>query len=415
MLLNIPSANDGLENWDQVNSCIEPFIESLRVLSYHRIALRDKKRVLGLYIQWMQDKHFAMNDLNSSSVASFAQRPPLRSKYTTEFEERTIHIFLNFLFKKECTMWTCHNHDLSPVHKYLEDYIDYLQNQCGLANNSIKVYSFHVRNFLDWAEKNKNNTSDFLNAEMIHMYFTQKAPNQSKEQTRLSSVSLRSFFRYFFLKENTNIDFSKFVPTVKVWRQAQLPKFLTPEDVEILHLSIDLSTSKGRRDHAIFLLLARLGLRAGEIVSLELKDLCWRTGKIIIRGKGNIEEHLPLLSDIGEALACYIQTDRGKGCSQHVFLRNFAPRVALSGPAAIGHIVRKVMNQAGVHIIGRGAAHILRHSLATKMIRAGASMTEISQILRHQSLSTTAIYAKVDIEDLRGVAQEWPSVKGSDE
>ncbi|MBF0199544.1 MAG: tyrosine-type recombinase/integrase [Planctomycetes bacterium] len=312
-------------------------------------------------------------------------------------------------------MWTCHEHDLSPDYKYLDDYIDYLQNQCGLANNSIKVYSFHVRNFLNWAERNQNNTPEFLNAEMIHLYFTQKAPNQSKESTRLSSVSLRSFFRYFFLKENTSIDFSKSVPAVKVWRQAQIPKYLSPEVVDTLISSIDLSTSKGRRDHAIFLLLARLGLRAGEIVSLELKDLCWRTGKIIVRGKGNIEEHLPLLSDIGEALACYIQTDRGKGSSQHVFLRHFAPRVALSGPAAIGHIVRTVMNQAGLNIVGRGAAHSLRHSLATKMIRTGASMAEISQILRHKSLSSTAIYAKVDIEELRGVAQEWPSMRGSDE
>jgi site-specific recombinase XerD len=202
---------------------------------------------------------------------------------------------------------------------------------------------------------------------------------------------------------------------VKVWRQAQIPKFLSPEDVEVLLSSIDLSTSKGRRDHAIFLLLARLGLRAGEIVSLELKDLCWRTGEIIVRGKGNIKERLPLLADIGEALACYIQTDRGKGGSEHVFLRRFAPRVALSGPAAIGHIVRKVMERAGLHIAGRGAAHTLRHSLATKMIRSGASMAEIGQILRHQSLSSTAIYAKVDIEELRGVTQDWPSVRGSSE
>jgi integrase/recombinase XerD len=147
--------------------------------------------------------------------------------------------------------------------------------------------------------------------------------------------------------------------------------------------AVDDSTSSGRRDRAILLLLARLGLRAGEIVSLELDDLRWRAGEIVIRGKGRMVEHLPLPSDVGEALALYLQEDRGISMSRRVFLRRLAPRIGLTGPAAIGHVVRRALAQAGIRRSGRGAAHLFRHGLATNMIRNGASLAEIAEVLRH--------------------------------
>ena len=175
----------------------------------------------------------------------------------------------------------------------------------------------------------------------------------------------------------------------------------------------DRSTLTGRRDYAILLLLARLGLRAGEIVSLELDDIRWRTAEIIVRSKGRTVDHLPLLSDIGEALAAYLHDRRCVSASRRVFLRILAPRIGLAGPGAVGHIVRLALARAGVRRAGRGAAHLFRHGLATKMIRHGASMAEISQVLRHRSQTTTAIYAQVSLEALRTVALPWP-VRGGE-
>jgi site-specific recombinase XerD len=174
----------------------------------------------------------------------------------------------------------------------------------------------------------------------------------------------------------------------------------------------DRSTLTGRRDYAVLLLLARLGLRAGEIVLLELDDIHWRTGEIVIRGKGRVVEPLPLLADIGEALARYLCEDRRANTSRRVFQRVYPPHVGLTGPAAIGHIVRRALARAGVRRSGRGAAHLFRHGLATHMIQRGASLTEISEVLRHRSLNSTAVYAQVSFEALRTVARPWPVTRG---
>ena len=148
-------------------------------------------------------------------------------------------------------------------------------------------------------------------------------------------------------------------------------------------------------------------------MSLQLDDIHWRAGEIVVNGKGGMVDRLPMLSDIGEALAAYLREDRGVSVSRRVFLRMWAPRIGLIGPAAVGHIGRRALARAGVRRPGRGAAHLFRHGLATKMIRQGASMSEISEVLRHRSLITTAIYAQVSFEALRGVALAWPAIGGA--
>lgn len=183
--------------------------------------------------------------------------------------------------------------------------------------------------------------------------------------------------------------------------------------MEQIIASPDRTTPPGRRDYAILLLLARLGLRAGEVVALELGDIRWRIGEFVVRGKARALNCMPLPSDVGEALASYIQIDRGTSATRRVFLRSIAPRVALTGPAAVGHVVRRAMALAGIHRSCRGAAHLLRHSLATRMIRNGASLTQIAEVLRHESTGSTELYAKVDFETLRSVGRPWPEVGGA--
>jgi site-specific recombinase XerD len=189
------------------------------------------------------------------------------------------------------------------------------------------------------------------------------------------------------------------------------PSYLSAEQTERVLAAVDRSKSTGRRDYAVLLLLARLGLRAGEVVTLELDDIRWRSGEIVIRGKGRMLDHLPLICDVGEALASYARNDRGVTSSRRVFLRTWAPRIGLTGPAAVGHIVRRALARAGIRRSGRGAAHLSRHGLATKIIRQGASLAEIAEVLRHRSQNTTAIYIKYPSRPFaqslnRGLAEE---------
>lgn len=169
----------------------------------------------------------------------------------------------------------------------------------------------------------------------------------------------------------------------------------------------DTATANGRRDYAILLLLARLGMRAREVAAMQLGDLRWRTGEIVVRGKGRVQQRLPLLAEVGAAIAAYLRDGRLDGPCREVFLRNEAPRVAL-GADAIGLIVRRSLHRARLRPPQRGS-HLLRHSLATHMIRSGASMTEIGEVLRHRLPETTELYAKVDFDALRAVALPWPA------
>ena len=295
------------------------------------------------------------------------------------------------------------------VEPLVNRYLHYLRNERGLAKNSVLVYAPFVRGLLvDQVAKTGGVSVDAFDATSIRTFLLERIHGRSAEYARLLATALRSFFRFLFLCGDRPTDLSASIPTVCKPRRTAVPAFLSPEEIDRVIAAIDRSTLTGRRDHAVLLLLARLGLRAGEIVFLELDDIHWRIGEIVIRGKGGMVDRLPLLADIGEALALYIRQDRSVSESRRVFQRVYPPHVGLTGPAAIGHIVRQALARAGVRRSGRGAAHLFRHGLATQMIRRGASLTEISEVLRHRSLNTTAVYTQVSFEALRTVARSWP-------
>jgi integrase/recombinase XerD len=303
--------------------------------------------------------------------------------------------------------------NVSAADALLQSYKDYLREDRGLTENSLLVYVPFIRDFLAAQTTQTGSVCPkSFGALIIRNFILEHTLDRSSEYARLLCTALRSFFRFLLLCGQTSRDLSNAVPMFRKYRQSVPPAFLSPSEVEQV-LAATGSTLSGRRDHAILLLLARLGLRGGEVVALELDDVRWRAGEIVVRGKGRMVDHLPLLSDVGEALAVYIREDRGVSASRRVFLRIWAPHNGLTGPAAVGHIVRRALAQAGVHLSGRGAAHLFRHGLATKMIRHGASISEIAEVLRHRSQTTTAIYAQVSFEALREVALPWPAPGGA--
>ena len=186
-----------------------------------------------------------------------------------------------------------------------------------------------------------------------------------------------------------------------------MPKAISPEHAQRAIDSCDLSTGVGLRDRAVLLLLARLGLRAHEIIALQLQDCDWDGGHLRVRSKSGREQLLPMPADVGKAVATYIRYARPSCLCRRVFIRLNAPHQGLAGASNVGYVVRRALRRAGLKPSFTGS-HLLRHSLATRMLRGGASLTEIGKILRHQLPSTTAIYAKVDLAALRALAQPWP-------
>ena len=391
---------------------IEAFLEHLRTARYAEETLRKKRWVLTAFARWMNSKKIAVASLDESTVAAFVRRLTGAPGARVQFEIAVLRLLLAYLRGGTIVRLPAPEHQ-SEIDHINSRYVDYLRQDRGLAENSVLVYAPFIRDFLNSQNAGDGRVlPDAFDTMTIRNHLLARSNGRSGEYMRLMAVALRSFCHFLFLRGDTARDLSDSVPTVRKWRQSCVPRFLTPEQEECILESTNRSTSRGRRDYAILLLLARLGLRAGEVVALELGDIRWRSGELVVHGKGQMVERLPLLSDVGEALAIYLHEDRGASASRRVFLRMWAPRVGLTGPSAIGCVARLAFARAGFHPACRGAAHLFRHGLATTMIRQGASMAEIAEVLRHRSQDSTAIYAKVSFEALRGVARAWPTTGG---
>jgi site-specific recombinase XerD len=393
---------------------VESFLRHLRAAGYAERTLRKKRSIAASFARWTRRAQVAVEQLDESHITAFVERSPRRRKTRMRFELAALRPFLRYLRAEAGVAIPLLGIDNSAAHDLERGYTDYLRNERGLTENSLRVYVPFIRAFLSQQVTRTGCVCPgAFDALTVRAFLLDHIHNRSSEYARLLATALRSFLRFLYLRGETAIDLPLAVPPVRRWRQAAVPAFLSPEEVERVLSATDRSTPRGRRDHAILLLLARLGLRAGEVVALELGDLQWRTGEIVVRGKGRVRDRLPLLAEVGEALALYLRQDRGASASRRVFLRTLAPRVGLAGPGGVGHIVRRALARAGLRSARRGAAHLFRHSLATRMIRHGASLAEIAEVLRHRSQGTTALYAKVAFEALRGVARPWPGTGGA--
>lgn len=385
------------------------FLSTLAMAGYAENTQHDKRRLIMSFIRWTRDARLAVADLDDAHVGAFLARPSRRRCKHGDPQRIALHQFLEHL-RSVGVAPPCHSSEPSPAEVLVRRYLDHQRDARGLCARSLEVYSPFVRAFV--AAQRLPECVMALDASTVRGYLLdQRGRSRSVSFLRLLTAALRSFLRFFFLDGATAADLSTAVPPVRRWRFADVPRFLTAEEVERVIAATDRSTSRGRRDLAILLLLARLGLRAGEVVALELDDIRWDVGEIVVRGKGRFHDRLPLLDDVGEALALYLREARGPSVSRRVFLRRCAPHVGLSGPTAVCVVAREALRRAGLRPTGRVGAHVFRHSLATRMIRRGASLAEISQVLRHRSIDTTRLYAKVEFEALRGVALPWPSAE----
>lgn len=302
----------------------------------------------------------------------------------------------------------------AEVHSTAEDdlirtFAGFLRTERGLSASTLANYLPIVRGFLDEQFGGKALDFDHLRIVDVHRFIVRRAQAGALSRAKLVVTALRSFLRFLQQRGLLATDLAIAVPGVVGWRLAHLPKALPAEQVERLLASCDRGTPAGRRDYAILMLLARLGLRGGEVSAMTLDDLDWDSGEIVVHGKGQRLARLPLPADAGAALVDYLRQDRPVCSTRRVFIRMRAPRRGFVSPSVICCIVRRALKRAGLTPEFKGA-HLLRHSLATDLLRRGASLTEIGQLLRHSQPNTTQIYAKVDIVALRAVALPWPGV-----
>ena len=400
------------ESSGPLDGAIASFLKELQESGYVKESLRNKHTVVTTFADWLRRRHITVDLINESHVAAFLKRKPGRLPPRLKYKHAALSGFLKYLRRIHLISAPARP-AASPGDDLLTEYVEYLRHDRGLAPNSVLVYRPFIRDWLsDHIARTGGVGMDAFDASTIQRFLVDHTRNRSREYARLLGSALRSFFRFLFLRGHQSTDLSPAVPTVCTYRNAAVPAFLSPEQVAQVLAATDRSTRVGRRDYAILLLLARLGLRAGEVASLELDDIGWRTGELVIRGKGRVIEHLPLLADVGQALAHYLRTDHRTSASRRVFVRADPPYVGLSGPSVVGDIVCRRLADAKVPRSGRGAAHLFRHGLATHMIGCGASLAEIAEVLRHRSQTTTAIYTHVSFDALRTVARPWPTTGG---
>jgi integrase/recombinase XerD len=291
-----------------------------------------------------------------------------------------------------------------PTAALLAEFGAWLAGERGLSAVTVRCYSKQARVFLAHLPEPLDAALARLDAGQVTSFMLGYCQGRNTESAKAMVTAARALLRFLHVSGRTPALLAGAVPAVAGWRLASLPRGLQAAEVERLLDGCDRDTVAGRRDYAILTVLARLGVRGAEVAALRLGDIDWQAGEVVIRGKGSRLERLPLPVPVGAALAAYLTGGRARCQSPAVFVTVRAPHRQLS-PEAVRAIMGRACGRAG---LARRGAHRLRHSLATEMLRAGASLPEVGQVLRHRSQLATSVYAKVDQNALRILARPWP-------
>jgi site-specific recombinase XerD len=388
-----------------LSSFINSYLAQVQEQGYAVGSLYEQVHVLKVCDRWLEQTGRDVCDLDEAVMRDCLRRVTRRG-YGKNAGSATLRRLLGMLRRMGVTP-VAKAARPSPSEQLTGAYERFLLEERNLASGSVNHLRLGAGRFL--AEKFGEGPLKLskLRAPDVTAFVQQHAHKHSSFYARHLVSGMRSFLRFLHYKGFVDTDLSLAVPTVARWRLSTLPKHLPAAQVRRVLRHCDRSTTLGRRDYTVLLLLARLGLRAGEVVKLRLEDIDWENARITVCGKGGKWAQLPLPADVAKAIARYLRHDRPRCACRRLFIRDYAPIEGFSGAGSIASIVKRALGKAGV-VSARKGAHLLRHSLATEMLRKGASLDEIGEVLRHKSSDTTAIYAKVDINSLRALALPWP-------
>lgn len=380
------------------------FVEDLVARGYRPGSAADHLRLMSEVSGWLAEQGLGVGDLTVIATVQFAEerRAAGRARLVSV---RALSPLLGYLRGLGVAPPAAPTAPSTPAELLIERYSLYLLDRRGLARSSVRNYVGVARVFLSWREAAIGKLAlAELDGSAVTEFVLCESQRCSVGSAKAMVTRLRALLRFLHVEGEVDRELAGVVPSVASWRSASLVKALDARSLARLLASCDRRTRVGRRDFAILTLLSRLGLRAGEVAALRLGDIDWRAGEMLIHGKGSRQERLPLPGDVGETLAGWLS--RGRPCCESVFAftRLRAPLGGLS-PGAVSQIVRRACQRAGLPLV---SAHRLRHTAATEMLRAGGSLTEVGQVLRHRGRDVTSIYAKVDRLALAAVVQPWP-------
>jgi site-specific recombinase XerD len=389
-----------------LSAILESYATALNEEGYSHESFLGKTWFVICFSRWLKSKRITLPEVTRSVGQRFLQDKTRRSGDRATLTHLLAWMHRHAFISAQALLLR----ERSEVDTLIEEYSAYLLSERGLASTSAVAYAeiahrFLTRTFpsgrLDLSALNTLRICDFVLQE-VRKFRTSKAAS-------LLTCVIRSFLRFVHFRGYLDRSLVRAVPAVAHWSMAPIPRALPVKAVSrVLEESRSRSGPCGLRDRAILLLLARLGLRAREVMLLQLDDIDWDNACIHVCGKGRQERPLPLPHDVGEAIAAYLRRGRRPASSSRcVFLRNRAPWRGFGRSGSISAIARRALQRAHIHSATQGA-HQFRHSLATNMLRRGASLTEIGQVMRHRDPNTTRIYAKVDLGALREVASPWP-------
>ncbi len=391
----------------------EKFRSYLEAEHYSRHSIREGARCINALEKVMRKHRVDIIDLDEDRAVDLA------TKLTWKPSRRkgAVHIVKNFV-----RFLTASGAGKPVVPPELDDsargqlrrdYEDYLRRQRGLSERTIQhCWGFALR-FLKFRFGDEVGDLSRITVIDIVRFMEQLVSRGKPYRDKTPPTHLRNFFRYLFRSGKTPANLALCIPSIRQNYGARLPRYLDTGQVESLIRAVRVDTPIGRRNYAMVLLLARLGLRAPEVIAMQIDDIDWRAGEIVVRGKGQKHDRVPLPQDVGEALAEYVRRDRVSN-SRALFVVGHAPHKPFKDGTILNSVLKKAFTRTGltppVPFVG---SHVLRHSLAAALAHRGASLEEIADMLRHQSRASTLIYAKLDIEGLRTIAQPWPVAGGA--
>jgi site-specific recombinase XerD len=384
---------------------IDLYTDRLLRDGYHKDHAGSALHILILFSQWLADHGFDPHAINEHLVGRFlkfqARRHPLRNG------DRTAMTRLIAVLREAQVIAPRPPAVLDGADQILEGFRDYLERRRGLSPTSAEAYVYFVRPFMRATSITHVDHLAGLTPDDVIGYVEQHAHDGSPATAGIMCARVRSFLRYLHVEGLVETDLAACVPSIKKWRMTGLPTYLSAAQLQRVFQSCNRQTAVGRRDYAVLMLLAKLGLRAKEVATLTLDDIDWRAGNFRIQGKGRRAATMPLPPDIGVAIVAYLRDGRPASDSRKVFLRACPVHAGFPTAGGIKDIARRALKRADISGLAHHGAHVLRHSLATELLRSGATLTQIGQVLRHQDHDTTRIYAKVDLASLRTLSLPW--------
>lgn len=389
---------------------LDQFANELEGQGFKRKHLGPQIREAARFSQWLQSKQVAAEAITDEHAKHFLDET-IRPSSVGKGERATLRRLLDFLNHLSVTRLAAKPVELTAIQRIIATFAGYLRHEQALSDKTLIQYCPFAEQFLSACFGNRPVTLATLRATDVIEFVKQQAAHLSPARAKVATTALRSFFRFLRCRGEIQIDLVAAVPTVPNWSLTGIPRAIAPEHLRTVFAHCSRDTPVGRRDYAILMLLARLGLRASEIVSLTLESIDWEAGSIEVKGKGagkgKQTASLPLPGEVGEAIVDYLQHGRPITRHRALFLRVNAPIRSLGSPTSIATIVRAAIRRAGIDTCHHGT-HQFRHALASDMLRHGATLTEIGSVLRHRHTKTTSIYAKVDFAALRPISLPWP-------